>query len=384
VLIRERIEQQEHERLAPWGTRAARSRGRLHEEPEHEYRTAFQRDRDRVLHSTAFRRLQYKTQVFVYHEGDHFRSRLTHTLEVSQIARTLARAVGANEDLIEAIVLAHDLGHPPFGHSGERVLHQLLEAHGGFEHNRQSLRVVDRIELRSDRYRGLNLTTETRSGILKHGSEYPRYSHPVPLPELGQWPAVEAQLANCADEIAYHNHDIDDGLRSGLLRAEQLADLELWSRARELARKRGSEGPPGPATPVISVLIHLLATDLIETSRRQLRESGVVSAEEVETCERPLVGFSPEIAEQKLELSEFLLENLYRHDQVVRMAAEAERILGDLWRAYTSEMRLFPPHVLERSDGEPRQRIIADYLAGMTDRFAIEEHRKHVDPGPSG
>jgi dGTPase len=382
-LIRQRIEQGEDERLAPWGSRAALSRGRLCDEPEHEYRTAFQRDRDRVLHSTAFRRLQYKTQVFVYHEGDHFRSRLTHTLEVSQIARTLARALGANEDLTEAIVLAHDLGHPPFGHSGERALDGLLEAHGGFEHNRQSLRVVDWIELRGDRYRGLNLTAETRSGILKHGPEYPRYSHPVPLPELGRWPRVEAQLANYADEIAYHNHDIDDGLRSGLLSVKQLADVRLWSRARELSRQRGSEGPPGPATPVVSALIHLLVTDLIDTSQRQLRESGASSPEEVEACDPRLVGFSPEVAGQKRELADFLLHNLYRHHQVVRMAAKAERILGDLWKAYNSEARLFPPHVLERAEHESPQRMIADYLAGMTDRFAIEEHRKLFDPHAS-
>jgi dGTPase len=232
--LREEIEKREERELAPWAQCSARSLGRLVPEAPHAYRTEFQRDRDRVTHSRAFRRLQYKTQVLPYSEGDHFRNRLTHTLEVAQIARTVARSLGANEDLTEAIVLAHDLGHPPFGHAGERVLHGLMAAHGGFEHNRQSLRTVDHIERRTERYRGLNLTHETRAGILKHGAEYPVYGHPVPLPELGGTPSIEAQIANLCDAIAYHAHDIDDGVRAGLLRWDELLELSA-GRERERA-----------------------------------------------------------------------------------------------------------------------------------------------------
>ncbi|MGH7292896.1 MAG: dGTP triphosphohydrolase, partial [Myxococcota bacterium] len=240
--LRTRVEIEEHEaaNLAPYAVRARDSRGRVAPEPEHRYRTVFQRDRDRVLHARAFRRLQYKTQVFPYHEGDHFRNRLTHTLEVAQIARTVARALGANEDLVEATVLAHDIGHPPFGHAGERVLHGLMKAHGGFEHNRQSLRIVDWLEDRSERYPGLNLTAETRAGILKHGSDFPRYAHPVPLPDLGKGPTIEAQIANLSDEIAYHTHDLDDGLRADLLDWDALAELALWRRATAVLRAEGT------------------------------------------------------------------------------------------------------------------------------------------------
>jgi dGTPase len=374
VRWRDEIEKVEEQRLAPWASRARASRGRIYREPEHPYRTAFQRDRDRILHSTAFRRLQYKTQVFIYHEGDHFRNRLTHTLEGAQIARTVARALGCNEDLTEAIVLAHDMGHTPFGHSGERVLHRLLEPQGGFEHNRQSLRLVDWLEHRSGRYRGLNLTEETRAGILKHGAEYPRYSHPVAVPELGDSPGPEAQIANLADDIAYHNHDIDDGLRSGLLAPDDLRELSLWCRAQERA---GSDAEPPR---VISSLIDLLATDLCEESSERLEKSGVTSCEGVRASGARLISFSVEMAAAKAELAEFLMERLYRHQQVVRMGAKAERILGDLWTAYQGDPRLLPPHALEQPEGEPRERAIADYLAGMTDRFAMDEHRKLFDP----
>src|SRR5262245_39496779 len=238
---REEIEKREDEQLAPWAVRSRESSGRVHAESEHPYRTAFQRDRDRILHSTAFRRLQYKTQVFVYHEGDHFRNRLTHTLEGAQIARTIARALGANEDLTEAIVLAHDLGHTPFGHAGERAMQQLLAEHGGFEHNRQSLRIVDWLEMRSARFRGLNLCEETRAGLLKHGAERPPHSHPVPFPALPASPSIEAQIANLADSIAYGAHDVDDGVRSGLIEEGALAELEVWRAARVRASEHEAD-----------------------------------------------------------------------------------------------------------------------------------------------
>jgi dGTPase len=360
--------------------RARDSRGRIEPEPEHPYRTVFQRDRDRVLHARAFRRLQYKTQVFPYHEGDHFRNRLTHTLEVAQIARTVARALGANEDLVEAIVLAHDLGHPPFGHAGERVLHDLLKGHGGFEHNRQSLRVVDWLEDRSERYPGLNLTAETRAGILKHGSNFPRYAHPVPLPELGPGPTVEAQIANLCDEIAYHTHDLDDGLRADLLDWDGLAELALFRRASGLLRAEDDAAERTLRPRVTVILIDLLVSDLIESSAARLERAAPKSSAEACAAAEPLIGLSPTIAVEKRELARYLLENFYRNYRVVRMAAKAERILGDLWRAYAADSRQLPPHVLERARGEPEERAIVDYVAGMTDRFAMDEHDRLFDP----
>jgi dGTPase len=378
VRLRDELEKAEDRALAPWATRAAASRGRLFPEREHAYRTAFQRDRDRVVHSTAFRRLQYKTQVFVYHEGDHFRNRLTHTLEVAQIARTAARALGANEDLVEAIVLAHDLGHGPFGHSGERALHRLLTAHGGFEHNRQSLRVLDWLETRYPGRRGLNLCEETRAGVLKHGAEFPRYGHPVALPRLGRSPGLEAQIADVADEIAYHNHDIDDGLRSGLLDLESLQEVPLWREA--WARVTGVADERARRARAISALIDRLTSDLIEASTRRLEQARVASAEEVQALAERCVAFSPEIAAEARALGRFLREKLYQHPQVLEMAARGEGILRDLWQAYTRDPGLLPAHALEGASDEPRERAIADYLAGMTDRFAMDEHRKLFDP----
>ena len=377
---RAELEKHEAESLAPYALRARDSRGRIEPEPPHAYRTAFQRDRDRVLHARAFRRLQYKTQVFPYSEGDHFRNRLTHTLEVAQIARTVARALGANEDLVEAIVLSHDLGHPPFGHAGEHVLNQLLRPQGGFEHNRQSLRIVDWLEDRSERYPGLNLSHETRAGILKHGSDFPRYSHPVPLPDLGAGPSIEGQIANACDEIAYHTHDLDDGLRADILEWGSLGELPLFRRALAAANTHAG-GNARSARPRLTVaLIDLLATDLIEASARRLEQHHPVSPDAAAALPEPAVDFSPEIAAEKRELARFLLDRFYRHHRVLRMAAKAERILGDLWRAYAADPRQLPPHVLERAQGEPEERAIADYVAGMTDRFAMDEHDRLFDP----
>ncbi len=382
---RETLERDERQRLAPWAARAGESRGRPCAEPDHPLRTAFQRDRDRVLHSTAFRRLQYKTQVFIHHEGDHFRNRLTHTLEVSQIARTVARALGANEDLCEAIVLAHDLGHTPFGHAGQRALHELLREFGGFEHNRQSLRIVDWLERRSERSRGLNLTHETRAGILKHGARFPRYSHPVPLPPADRSPGAEAQIADLCDEIAYHAHDIDDGMRSRLIGSPELESLELWrlagSRARARAGDDASEPSPERARgPIIVALIDLMVSDAIESSAERLGQSALRSAAELRALERLPIGFSEEMAKRVRELHRFLSTRLYQHHQVVRMSVKAERILSSLWGAYRDEPRLLPPQVLEEIGDEPRERAIADYLASMTDRFAMDEHRRLFDP----
>jgi len=380
VRTREELEKREAESLAPYALLARDSRGRIEPEPAHAYRTAFQRDRDRVLHARAFRRLQYKTQVFPYSEGDHFRNRLTHTLEVGQIARTAARALGANEDLVEAIVLSHDLGHPPFGHAGEHVLNQLLKPHGGFEHNRQSLRIVDWLEDRSEQYPGLNLSHETRAGILKHGSDFPRYPHPVPLPDLEPGPSLEGQLANVCDEIAYHTHDLDDGLRSEILEWGELEELSLFRRARDAVQARGESEARSERPRLTVALIDLLATDLIEASAQRLERHRPMSAEAAAAAPERLIGFSPEIAVEQRQLSRFLLERFYRHYRVLRMAAKAERILGDLWRAYAADPRQLPPHILERAQGEPEERAIADYVAGMTDRFAMDEHDRLYDP----
>ncbi len=375
----EQIEKHEDEFLAPYGLRSSQSRGRLHSERPHRYRTEFQRDRDRVLHSRAFRRLQYKTQVFPFQVGDHFRNRLTHTLEVAQIARTVARALGVNEDLTEAIVLAHDLGHPPFGHAGEKVLDELARSVGGFEHNRQSLRIVDFIERRSEHTLGLNLVYETRAGLLKHGADYPRYDHPVPLPELGSQPSVEAQIANFADEIAYHSHDLDDGLRSGLLDWDGLCGLSLWQRALEDGDTVGPEGQPFMRSRVIIRVIDLLASDLIETSAHRLAASSLLSAQDVVRAEAPVVSFSDEVREMTRDVARYLFENFYRHREVIRMVDEAERILGDLWNAYRDDPGRLPERVRE-AEGDTMERALADYVAGMTDRFALDEHRKLFTP----
>ena len=296
------------------------------------------------------------------------------------MARTIARTLGCNEDLTEAIVLAHDLGHTPFGHAGEHAMHELLAAHGGFEHNRQSLRVVDLLEVRTDGYPGLNLTHETRAGILKHGSDLPGYPHPAPLPQLDRWPCAEAQIADRSDGIAYQAHDIDDGLRSGILLEKELRELDLWQQALAAANRNVDGESSSLRAPVIVALIDLVASDLASASEQRLEASGAQSAEDVRHSEDRLIEFSPAVRQAVSELSRFLSERFYRHHQVARMAAKAQRILRNLWTAYTEDRRLLPPQVLARSAGEPPERAIADYLAGMTDRFAMDEHRKLFDP----
>ena len=367
------IEQEERERLAPYAEKSGDSRGRLHAEPEHAYRTRFARDRDRIVHSRAFRRLEYKTQVFVYHEGDHYRNRLTHTLEGAQIARTLARALRLNEDLAEAVVLAHDLGHTPFGHAGEHVLDELLAGEGGFDHNRQTLRIVDWLEERYPGFRGLNLTHETREGILKHGSDWP---HPVPVPGLLACPSLEAQLADHADEIAYLNHDLDDGLRSGLLGWEQLQQVRLWAEAHAGLPGIGEASERVQRAQLIRALLDRLVTDLASETLRAIRSARVQSPDAVRRCERPLVRFSNEVAPLQRELKEFLYQHLYHHERVLGATRRAEQTLGDLYRHYRARPDALPVHVVARFGEEGEARAIADYIAGMTDRFALAEHAK--------
>ena len=380
VRLREAYEREELERLAPYAVKSALSRGRVVQEPEHAYRTAFQRDRDRVIHSRAFRRLEYKTQVFVYHEGDHYRNRLTHTLEGAQVARTLARALRLNEDLAEAIVLAHDLGHTPFGHAGERVLDALLEGDGGFDHNRQSLRIVDLLEERHPAYRGLNLTSETREGILKHGASW---EHPVPLPPETPSHSLEAQLADLADEIAYTNHDLDDGLRAGLLRLESLEGVELWREARAAVTGRlGQEAEGVLRAQTIVALLDRLATDLVQTTALRLEATSVASVAAVRALPEPCAGFSQAMGTAFYALKRHLFEHFYMHPRVCRRSGRAERVLGDLFRAFRKDSRRLPETVRARFEGDGEPRAIADYIAGMTDRFALAEHarlrRKHA------
>ncbi len=371
---RERFEEAERAALAPWACLAACSEGRRVEEPEHPYRTAFQRDRDRILHTRAFRRLEFKTQVFVHLESDHYRNRLTHTIEAAQVARTIARALRLNEDLAEAIVLAHDLGHTPFGHAGEVVLADLMEEHGGFDHNRQSLRIVDLLEDRYPEFSGLNLTAETREGLLKYGSPW---SHPVPVPPRHAQRSLEAQIADRADEIAYIHHDLDDGLRSGLLSVEQLAGQTLWQEA-EAVRRRGRDGGEDSfsvaRTQTIGALLNILNTDLIEATSARLDADPPADLADLRSRTTAYVGFSEPVDLAKRALKRFLSQNFYHHPEVTERARRATSVMGDLFRAYRDRPELLPPHVRGHFDREGPPRAISDYIAGMTDRYALDEH----------
>lgn len=373
------FEKRENENLAPYAARSAASRGRVYAEPEHVFRTAFQRDRDRVVHCTAFRRLEYKTQVFVNHEGDHYRTRLTHSLEAAQIARTMARFLRLNEDLTEAVTLSHDLGHTPFGHAGEDAMNELMAEHGGFEHNLQALRIVDHLEKRYPGYRGLNLTREVREGIFKHSPRH-REAGPEEFRD-GLEPVLEAQLTDLADEIAYTNHDLEDGLTSGLLEFEALDDVELWGENF----RRACEEHPQESTKIhirltIRRIINELVTDLLDETLRRLEARSIESVDDVQRESNRLVSFTSSVEENKARLKEFLFENLYRHYRVVRMAEKAKRVVRDLFEAYVSNPRQLPPHVSARIDKDGLHRVVCDYIAGMTDRFALDEHDRLFDP----
>ncbi len=378
LVTREDIEGREGNLLAPYGMRSGQSRGRVFPEEEAPYRTAFQRDRDRILHNTAFRRLEYKTQVFVIHEGDYYRTRLTHTLEVAQIGRTMARALGANEDLVEAVCLAHDLGHPAFGHAGEMTLNHLMQGHGGFDHNRQSLRIVDKLAIHYPRFRGLNLTWEVREGMVKHETEYDIADASDFEPE--KQCTLEGQLANPADEIAYTAHDLDDGLRSGLLKPVQLEGIAWWERLKESLGWDGCAFDDMIRYRLTRRLIGLLVTDLIEATSQQLEQCGCASVEDVRQRSQKIVGLSPVIAAITRELKRFLYENLYRHPHVMRMQLKAERVITALFEAYLSEPAQLPYEVQAKLRERPLERVICDYIAGMTDRYALQEYAKLFDP----
>lgn len=363
--------------LAPYAASEANSRGRQIVEPAPLARGEFQRDRDRIVHCTAFRRLEYKTQVFVNHEGDLFRTRLTHSIEVAQITRSIARALRLNEDLAEAVALSHDLGHTPFGHAGQEALNGCMKDFGGFEHNLQSLRIVDVLEESYAEFNGLNLLHETREGILKHCSQ----KNAERLGEIGRrfidgrQPSLEAQLANLADEIAYNNHDVDDGLRSGLITLEQLENVSIFARNRRIVEQRY----PGLAGrrlihETIRRMINLMAVDLIEQTRKNIDEAGVGSLDDVRAAPR-LVAYSAELIPELRVLKTFLRDNLYHHYQVLRMTDKARRIIQDLFAAFMNDPRLLPPQYLQMTKAD-KPRAIADYIAGMTDRYAMKEHRR--------
>jgi len=365
--------------LAPYAAHSSQSRGRKFDEPAPGSRSEFQRDRDRIIHSTAFRRLEYKTQVFLNHEGDLFRTRLTHSIEVAQIGRTLARSLRLNEDLVEATALAHDLGHTPFGHVGQDVLNECMKDYGGFEHNLQSLRVVDHLEEHYGAFDGLNLTFETREGILKHCS----LNNARQLGELGQrfidktQPSLEAQLTNLADEIAYNNHDIDDGLRSGLLTMAQMEEVELFARNRHAVEAQ-YPGLPGRRAlyETIRLMITAMTADLVETSAARLLEAAPRNIEDVRKGP-PLIRFSDRMRLETTALKRFLYANLYRHFQVNRMRVKASRIVRELFDAFMTDPVLLPPdYQVAAGDVHKQARKIADYIAGMTDRYAIREHRR--------
>ncbi|MBT3347027.1 MAG: deoxyguanosinetriphosphate triphosphohydrolase [Thiotrichales bacterium] len=365
--------------LAPYAAHDSSTRGRAFAEQVPEYRSAFQRDRDRIIHSTAFRRLEYKTQVFVNHEGDLYRTRLTHSIEVAQISRSIARTLQLNEDLTESIALAHDLGHTPFGHAGQDALNYCMKNHGGFEHNFQSLRVVDQLEERYAEFSGLNLTFESREGILKHCS----IANAKEVGTIGErflnktQPSLEAQLVNLADQIAYNNHDLDDGLRAGLLTIEQLKEVALFNEQYQIVVKIYPElNSRRTIHEIIRRMINRLVVDLIENSKLLIEESNPSDIDAVRNHPTALIQFSSNIVEKSRELKQFLRENLYHHHQVMRMTAKSEQILLDLFDAFMQEPKLLPSEAYQSSKKSHTARVIADYIAGMTDRYALSEHQR--------
>ncbi|ORJ63623.1 deoxyguanosinetriphosphate triphosphohydrolase [Geothermobacter hydrogeniphilus] len=368
--------------LAPYAARSSASRGRKYDEPYKDDRPAFERDRDRIIHCAAFRRLEYKTQVFVNHEGDYYRTRLTHSLEVAQIARGIARRMNLNEDLTEALALAHDLGHTPFGHTGEHALNKLMRDHGGFEHNRQSLRVVEELEERYPGFPGLNLSWETREGIIKHSSDYDRPGSSAANDyEPGLRPSLEAQIIDLADEIAYNNHDIDDGLKSGYICLQQLAEIPLWQTTYErVADKFPDIDPERHVHQTISHLIGVLIGDVVEHSCAMLSSGGIDSPEAVRQQTGRLIAFSAEMDEKNRQLKRFLYEKLYCHYKVERMRLKAERFLTQLFETYRQNPTLLPDSYQQRFSSTGIERVICDYLAGMTDRYAQDEYKRLFEP----
>jgi dGTPase len=376
---RQELEALEQQILAPYGLKSAESRGRVHPEPESASRPAFERDRDRIIHTTAFRRLEYKTQVFVFYEGDHYRTRLTHTLEVAQLGRSLARGLGANEILTEAICLAHDLGHPPFGHAGEHILNELMADHGGFNHNTQSYRIVTQLERRYPGFKGLNLTYETRQGMIKHETAYDKSDARDYEPDKRA--SLEAQIANFADEAAYNAHDLDDGLRAGLFVPYDLDPLAIWQDLKAaVGWQNGRTFDNIVRHEIIRELIGQSMADLTGTTVANIEQYGIDSPEALQLCPANVVSYSAEFGAKITELKRFLYERMYRHYRLVRMQSKAERFLKELFQAYLKEPKMLPIETQKRLEEAPLPRVITDYIAGMTDRYALDEWQKLFHP----
>ncbi len=377
---REKTEQWELSHLEPYASFSKYSKGRRYPEGEDENRAAFQRDRDRVIHTSAFRRLEYKTQVFVYHEGDYFRTRLTHTIEVAQIARTIARSLGVNEDLTEAVALAHDMGHPPFGHSGEGTLNELLRDDGGFNHNIHSLKIVDELEKKYPDFDGLNLTYEVREGIAKHATDYD-FEGPSEFSRY-HFASLEGQIVDIADEIAYNSHDIDDGLASGMLNLSDIMSVRLWGDIYKAIKERYPDQPENVHRLVsVSRLIGKQVIDVVTRVEKNIEKLKIKSVDDIRNAPEKIAVFSPEMASMNEELKSFLYKHLYRHHRVVRMSGKAERILKDLFRIYLEIPEQLPPHVYQDFlKSNKNKRVISDYIAQMTDKFAIDEHNKLFNP----
>jgi len=371
-LNREDIEKREKATLGPYAALSGESKGRVYPQEEHPLRTSFQRDRDRIVHSAAFRRMEYKTQVFIPHEKDHYRTRLTHTIEVAQISRTLARNLLLNEDLAEAIALVHDVGHTPFGHAGEDVLNGLLKKSGGFNHNRQSLRVVDVLERRYPEHPGLNLSYEVREGIVKHETTVK-----IDIPEFnpGQQPTLEAALVDIADEIAYNSHDIDDGLSSGLITFDDLHDTQFFKfPGMDTGSPRGDDEAGYRRYALIRQLVNRMTTDVVEETRRRLNRQDIRTLNDVRNSSEKLCGYSAQMAQMVLEIKQFLLDHLYRNSHLVSLSDWAAEIIQFLFRTFAADMSLLPSRFQKMLDGEKPDIVIADYIAGMTDRYATEKY----------
>ena len=379
MLTREAMEEREARQLAPYAMRNADSRGRVHDEREHALRTAYQRDRERIIHSTAFRRMQYKTQVFVNHEGDHYRTRLTHTTEVAQIARAAARVLNVNEDLTEAVALAHDIGHTPFGHSGEDALRELMNGHGGFEHNTHGLRVVDVLEHCYPSFRGLNLTWEVRESIVKHVTSYDHPALSEFEPDLR--PLIEAQIVEAADGIAYNSHDLDDALAAGILDADAYAQVGMLRKVvRDVGRRIPNLPPDKERHEVVRALINLLVSDLCESTLARIRDLGIQSVGDVRSAPANLVAFSEGVAADAAELEKYLFANVYQHYRVARMTNKAKHFVKELFGAFIEQPRQLPPFYQAWVREQGPYQGVCDYIAGMTDRYAQDEYRRLFTP----
>jgi len=378
LVKRRDIEKLENTNLAPYAVKSGSSRGRQYKEKEHPYRTRFQRDRDRVIHSSAFRRLEYKTQVFVYHEGDYYRTRLTHSMEVAQIARSICKSMQLNEDLAESIALSHDLGHPPFGHTGQKILNGLLKDYGGFEHNKQGLRVVKLLEKRYPEFSGLNLTWELQEGISKHSVDP---ENPIMKIKGYHSPSLEAQVVNCADGIAYNAHDLDDGITSGLLNLEQVRKLALWrEHEKELDQKYTKLDFKLKKYQIVRQVINDLITDFRQTTLKNLKVNKIQNVDDVRYAKKRMAGFSSQMVEKNRELKEFLHRNLYNHRKVKRMEFKSKTYLTELFNAYIADSTLLPASVQKEEGDDSLERRICDYISGMTDRYAISEYKKLFSP----